>query len=134
MVKRAGRAKVGSMVKRENCHRWSVVSPGRTLDKKWIARVAVLEWSFLSYLRTFLTYTLRVPSSDVVRMRGASPLKRTGEEYKDLLLRAVDGGVLWFLDKPRFKTAYSDLEWAAILASKAGELEVCDRISLSSDG
>ena len=58
------------MLNREKCWRWSVASPGRTPDRKWTAGMAVPWWRFMSCLRHFLTYMLRVPISEEVRRRG----------------------------------------------------------------
>ena len=63
-------------------------------DRKWMAGIATECCSFLSCLRTFLVYTLRVLISGLVRIR-------TGEEKTDSILIDVEGGVQWFLAKPR---------------------------------
>ena len=62
--------------------------------------------------------------SVLVKSRGASPLYRPGAKKMDSILRDVVGGVLCPLASQRLRRPKSELAWAAILVTKAGELEV----------
>ena len=52
---------------------------------------------------------LRVVISEV-RSKGARLLNSTWEEKTDYILMEVEGGVLWFLAKPKFRELYMVLE------------------------